>query len=105
MTQVINNNFGASYSIYNTDGTYTTQEMYQQDFNSTRVQSSLFSTMKMNYMNKSFYDLTDAKELKRFNDLFPSNLEDISNMVEAIETKAVDYIKINKYIKIKLVYL
>lgn len=101
MTQVINNNFGASYSIYNTDGTYTTQEMYQQDFNSTRVQSSLFSTMKMNYMNKSFYDLTDAKELKRFNDLFPSNLEDISNMVEAIETKAVDYIKINKYIKDK----
>ncbi len=101
MTQVINNNFGASYSIYNTDGTYTTQEMYQQDFNSTRVQSSLFSAMKINYMNKSFYDLTDAKELERFNDLFPSNLENISNMVEAIESKAVDYIKINKYIKDK----
>lgn len=101
MTQVINNNFGSSYSIYNTDGTYTTQEMYQQDFNSTRVQSSLFSAMKINYMDKSFYDLTDAKELKRFNGLFPSNLENISNMVEAIETKAVDYIKINKYIKDK----
>lgn len=101
MTQVINNNFGSSYAIYNTDGTYTTQEMYQQDFNSTRVQSSLFSAMKINYMDKSFYDLTDAKELKRFNGLFPSNLENILNMVEAIETKAVDYIKINKYIKDK----
>jgi hypothetical protein len=101
MTQVINNNFGSSYSIYNTDGTYTTQEMYQQDFNSIRVQSSLFSAMKINYMDKSFYDLTNAKELKRFNDLFPSNLENISNMVEAIESKAVDYIKINKYIKDK----
>lgn len=101
MSQVINNNYGANYSTYTHNGDYKVQEMYNQDFNSTRVQSTLFSTMKMNFANSSFYDLKSDKELNLFNSLFPKNIDTIENFYTAVERNEINHNKLNKYIKSK----
>ena len=101
IAQVINNNYGANYSVYTHNGEYKVQEMYNQDFNSTRVQSTLYSTMKMNFANPSFYDLKNDKELNLFNSLFPKNIDTIENFYTAVERNEINYDKLNKYIKSK----
>jgi hypothetical protein len=96
IAQVINNNYGASYASYDIKGKYNVQEMYNQDFNSTRVQSTVFSTLKMHYADKDFYNISDD-----FEALFPKNLDAIDNVLHSIESGEIDYNKLNKYITSK----
>lgn len=96
IAQAINNNYGAAYSSYDARGKYSIQEMYNQDFNSTRVQSTVFSTLKMHYADKDFYNISDD-----FEALFPKNLDAIDNVLHSIESGEIDYNKLNKYITSK----
>ncbi|MDD4624101.1 MAG: hypothetical protein PHX40_01885 [Bacilli bacterium] len=101
MTQIINNNFGVSYSIYNKNQTYTTQEMYKQDFNSIRVQNSLLSHLKKHFIDKNYFNLKNKDTRKEFDNLFPEDLGGIKNMLSAVESGNIDYRKLIQYIKNK----
>jgi hypothetical protein len=69
LSQVINNNFGASYFRYN-NGKFVIQEMFKQDFNNIHLNNTLLNKFKKNARNTKFYDLTNKEESDKFNDLF-----------------------------------
>ena len=58
-SQIINNNFGASYLTYDANGKYTIREMYKQNFNNTQVQDVVFKHIART-ANKSLYDVEKA---------------------------------------------
>ncbi len=98
LTQVINNNFGASYNKYDAAGKYTTQEMYKQNFNNSQVHSSVYAKMSKHSAETNRYDIAIDDELERFNNLFYdlNPYESISNISRG------EKIKISKYITEKL---
>ena len=100
LTQVINNNFGATYFKYNSDGTYTVQEMYKQNFNNIQLQNTTFSKFVNNSAEDSFYDLKNTEKNVEFTALFVGmNDKDIMSSA-AIQNRAnID--AINKYIENK----
>lgn len=100
-TQEINNTYGAVYGMYNTDGTYTVQDMYKEDFNSTRVQNSAYSHLKVNYGNIFDNDsnsfTTDFQQ--RFN-IVKAKLDEyeISDIRTEIESGNFEYSDLLKFI-------
>lgn len=77
--QVINNNFGVIYSVFNTSSGLEVQNMYQQDFNSTYINNTVLSYMVTNALNKDMYDLKNKKELDKFNGIFDAAFEEDRN--------------------------
>lgn len=98
LTQVINNNFGASYYKYNANGKYVLQEMYKQDFNNIQVQNTTLATLFNNSAKSKFYDLTSTNEKNKFDRLF-NNLSD-SQLISGISN--TEKREIAKYIKEKV---
>lgn len=95
LTQVINNNFGASYYKYNANGKYVLQEMYKQDFNNIQVQNSTLAVLFNNSAKSEFYNLTSTNEKNKFDRLF-NNLSDsqlISNISNTEKREIAKYIK------------
>lgn len=76
-TQSINNTYGAQYSTYNTHLGYTLQNIYNQDFNSTRIQNSVFSHLKLNHENNIFEGLNNI-----LNELNENKFKDIYQAIE-----------------------
>ena len=77
--QVINNNFGVIYSVFNTDSGLEVQNMHQQDFNSTYINNTVLSYMVTNALNKDMYDLKNKEELDKFNGIFDTAFEEDRN--------------------------
>lgn len=74
--QVINNTYGAQYSTYNSDGSYSVQNIYNEDFNSTRIQNTTYSHLKFNYKNKIFDGNEDIRK-----ELLESEIQDIYSAI------------------------
>lgn len=70
ISQVINNNYGATYSVFNSKSGLSVENMYQQDFNSTSINNTVLGYMKQNVLTPNMYNLKDSAELERFNNLF-----------------------------------
>ena len=77
--QVINNNFGVIYSVFNTSSGLEVQNMHQQDFNSTYINNTVLSYMVTNALNKDMYDLKNKEELDKFNGIFDTAFEEDRN--------------------------
>lgn len=77
--QVINNNFGVIYSVFNTSTGLEIQNMHQQDFNSTYINNTVLSYMVTNALNKDMYDLKNKEELDKFNGIFDAAFEEDRN--------------------------
>lgn len=97
LTQVINNNFGASYYKYGSDGKYTLQEMYKQDFNNIQTQNTTFNKLLANSAKTEFFDISESPEKEKYESLF-KDLSDNDNILE-IPNKIK--IKIGNYIREK----
>ena len=88
-SQIINNNFGASYTKYDSNGKYKIQEMYKQNFNNIQVQSMLFAKMVSN----------DKKDLYN-NDLFKIAIDDLFSDVTGIAIKDLKSLSNAKKVKL-----
>lgn len=75
-SQIINNNFGTTYSKYNADGKYTLQEMYKQNFNNITVQNMLFSKMFSNSHKAELY--SEKETQSKINELLNGISDDES---------------------------
>ena len=94
LTQVINNNFGASYYKYDASGKLTVQEMYKQNFNNIQVQNSTFGKMFDSSAIKDMYNLNNGAEAKKLNSLFESASDQdlMSNISQAMKAQIGKYI-------------
>jgi len=77
IAQVINNNFGASYLTYNSNGKYTIREMYKQNFNTIHLQDSVFEKI-LRSKNEKLYDVEKNKD--EIDELF-KNINDGTNLL------------------------
>lgn len=97
ITQVINNNFGASYFKYDSSGNLVIQEMYKQDFNNIQVQNTTFSKLFNNSAKKDFFNLAVESNLTKFNSLFA----ELDGKSPIANISRENKIRINKYITAK----
>ena len=83
LAQVFNNSFGASYITYNSNGKYILRSAYNQNFNNTRVQDTVFNKMFNNF-ERNLYDKENdkAKIQKLFESLEGSKdvIKDLSKL-------------------------
>ena len=84
-SHIVNNNFGASYVVYNSTGKYEIKQMYQQNFNNIYVNTALFSHMMRN-SNPKIYDIEKAKA--DISKLF-SNLNDDTDLLTIPREKKI----------------
>ena len=84
--QVINNTFGASYTVVEAGKGITIQQVYSQDFNNTSLNNTVYSKMSANSYNSNYYNLENATEVAAFNDVF----RDVDLNSSAKETLAKD---------------
>ena len=68
--QVINNTFGASYTVNHTTKGLTIQQLYSEDFNSTGINNTVYSKMVANSHAKKFYDLQYKTTADKLNKVF-----------------------------------
>lgn len=97
LTQVINNNYGAVYSVFNSRSGLLLQSMYQQDFNNTAMNNTVVSFLELNQSNTNLFNLRNKQERAEFNKLFEGYELDDNLYVAAINNqniakKFIDYI-------------
>jgi len=107
--QIINNNFGASYSRYDFTGEYTINQMYSQNFNNIAVQNTTFNYLSKLVKSSRFEEKIYKKELSDIlnafneNDLSKINIKDKVNIVNYIKSKSgikISYLGFDKLIQV-----
>lgn len=96
--QVLGNSYGAVYHVYNSSGDLSVYQVYSQDFSSTGLQDTVFSTLRTRLNSPKYYDVTNVKNVERFEELFEGvDLED--SMLNTIYNNTNFYEAINNYIR------
>lgn len=70
ISQIINNNYGSTYSVFDTKEGWKMQKMYSQDFNNTSINNTILEYLKSNKSDTTMFDLKAPKESAKFNNIF-----------------------------------
>lgn len=99
--QVINNTFGASYTVTDSEKGITIQQMYSEDFNSTSINNTIYSKMASNNHNRSYYDLQNSVEAEKFLSVF-NNIDPEMSAKDALSKNRSFFRRLRKYTYDKL---
>lgn len=99
--QILNNTFGASYTVIDVKDGITVQQIYSQDFNSTGLNNTIYSKMAANSYNKNYYNLADPEESLKLNELF-KNIDTNSSAKDLVTKNRSFLRKLRKYTYDKL---